>query len=123
MYGTVMRGMPNHDRIAGAQYLGDARTAPHYRLLTVGGQYPLMVRDDADGAAISVQLFLLTAEIWRGKVDCEPSGLVEGELELDDGRTVVVMLGDPAWLADRRDVSDITAHGGWARFVASIDGG
>ncbi|MEA2402188.1 MAG: allophanate hydrolase [Thermoleophilaceae bacterium] len=121
MYGTVMRGMPHHDRIAGAEYLGDARTLPAYRLLTVGGEYPLLL-PDAGGAAIDVQVFALTASIWRGKVDAEPTGLVEGEVELDDGRTVAIMLGDPDFVAGRDDVEDITAYGGWAAYVRASGG-
>jgi allophanate hydrolase len=117
MYGTVMRGMPHHDRIAGAEYLGDARTVPAYRLLTVGGDYPLLLPDSEDGAAIDVQVFSLTSGIWRGKVDAEPTGLVEGEVELEDGRTVAVMLGDPEFVAARDDVEDITAYGGWRAYV------
>ncbi|MEA2330131.1 MAG: allophanate hydrolase [Thermoleophilaceae bacterium] len=117
MYGTVMRGMPHHDRIAGSEYLGEARTVPAYRLLTVGGEYPLLVPDAEAGGSIDVQVFALTASIWRGKVDAEPTGLVEGEVALADGRTVAVMLGDPDFVAGRHDVEDITAHGGWRAYV------
>ncbi len=120
MYGTVMRGQPHHHRIDGAEYLRDARTAPRYRLLTVAGEYPLMVEaaDLATGGAIAVQVFSLTQSIWRGKVDREPDGLVEGEVLLDDGTTVAIMLGDPDWIAGRDDVEDITALGGWAAFAS-----
>jgi gamma-glutamylcyclotransferase (GGCT)/AIG2-like uncharacterized protein YtfP len=119
MYGTVMRGMEHHQRIDGAEYLREARTAPRYRLLTVGGAYPLMVEDEEAGGAIAVQVFSLTQSIWRGKVDREPEGLLEGEVELNDGSTVAIMLGDAAWIAGRDDVQDITSHGGWAAFVAA----
>ncbi|HEX4804305.1 MAG TPA: gamma-glutamylcyclotransferase [Conexibacter sp.] len=121
MYGTVMRGQPHHHRIDGAEYLRDGRTAPRYRLLTVGGEYPLMVEaaGEAAGGSIAVQVFSLTQSIWRGKVDREPEGLLEGEVELDDGSTVAIMLGDPAWLAGRDDVEDITSFGGWAAFAAA----
>ena len=119
MYGTVMRGMPDHHRIEGATFLREARTAPRYRLLAVGDAYPLMVpaAAPADGRSITLQIFALTPSIWRGKVDKEPDGLVEGEVELADGTAVAAMLGDPAWLAGRDDVEDITSWGGWAAFV------
>lgn len=120
MYGTVMRGQPHHHRIDGAEFLREARTAPRYRLLTVGGEYPLMVEasDGQTGGSIAVQVFSLTQSIWRGKVDREPEGLLEGEVELDDGSTVAIMLGDPEWIAGRDDVEDITSCGGWAAFAA-----
>jgi allophanate hydrolase len=121
MYGTVMRGQRHHHRIKGAEHLRDARTAPRYRLLTVAGEYPLMVEaaSPATGEAIAVQVFSLTQSIWRSKLDREPEGLLEGEVELEDGSTAAIMLGDPAWLAGRDDVQDITLHGGWAAFVAA----
>jgi gamma-glutamylcyclotransferase (GGCT)/AIG2-like uncharacterized protein YtfP len=117
MYGTVMRGMPHHDRIAGAGFLRDARTAPRYRLWTVGGEYPLMVPDGGAGGAIEVQLFSVPRSTWRSKVELEPEGLLEGEIELDDGRRVAAMLGDPDWSGGRDDVRDITSYGGWRAFV------
>ena len=117
MYGTVMRGMPHHDRIAGAEYLGDTRTRPEYRLVTVGGQYPLLLADAEAGGAIDVEVFAVTDEMWRGKVDREPEGLREGRAVLEDGREVALMLGDPAWVAARDDVEDITRYGGWRAYL------
>lgn len=117
MYGTVMRGMPHHDRIAGARFQRDGHTAPRYRLLAVDGAYPLMVEDESAGAAIAVQVFRVTDAMWRGKVDREPEGLREGTAVLDDGAKVAVMLGDPDWLAARAEVQDITSFGGWANYV------
>ncbi|HEX5146639.1 MAG TPA: gamma-glutamylcyclotransferase [Conexibacter sp.] len=121
MYGTVMRGQPHHHRIDGAELLRESRTAPRYRLLAVGGEYPLLVEATgaATGGSIAVQVFSLDAPTWRGKVDREPEGLLEGEAELEDGSTVAIMLGDPAWLAGRDDVEDITSYGGWAAFAAA----
>ena len=123
MYGTVMRGMPHHHRIAGARYVGDARTQPRYRLFAVDGEYPLMVESLERGGAIDVQVFSLTSAIWRAKVDREPDGLYEAAVLLQDGRTVAVMLGDAAWAEARDGVQDITSYGGWAAYLASRSSG
>ena len=119
MYGTVMRGMPNHQHLAGAAFLRESRTAPLYRLLSVRGEYPLLVRDQAQGHAIDVQVFDVPRSIWRRLVDAEPSGLVEGKVQLEDGCTAGAMLGDMQWIVGRDDVEDITDHGGWRAFVTA----
>lgn len=122
MYGTVMRGMPHHHRIAGAEYLGDARTRPEYRLVAVGGQYPLLLDAPENGGAITVEVFVVTAEMWQGKVDREPEGLQEGRALLEDGRAVTVMLGDLTWISARDDIEDITRFGGWRAYMGGRGG-
>lgn len=117
MYGTTLRGLPNHHRIAGAEFLREARTAPAYRMLSPDGTYPLLV-EDADGASFPCEVYRIPLSMWEAKVAHEPPGLVVGELALDDGSTVIGMLGDPVWLAEQHGVEDITAYGGWAGFAA-----
>ena len=41
VYGTLMRHEANHHYLRGATYLGRARTAPRYRLLSLGS-YPVL---------------------------------------------------------------------------------
>jgi len=43
VYGTLKRGGLNHHFLAGQKFLGEARTAPGYRLYSLG-DYPGMVR-------------------------------------------------------------------------------
>ena len=120
MYGTTMRGLPNHHRIEGSEFLGVAATAPIYRLLAVGGAYPLLVAArPGEGASIPCERYRIPRAMWDAKVAAEPCGLVVGEIALSDGTTVIGMLGDGAWLAERSDVEDITQHGGWAAFAAT----
>jgi gamma-glutamylcyclotransferase (GGCT)/AIG2-like uncharacterized protein YtfP len=56
-YGTLKRGSPSNGLIAGQQFLGEARTAPHYRLY-VSGPFPCLVEDHARGVSVR-------GEIWR----------------------------------------------------------
>lgn len=58
-YGSLRRGGVNHFRVAGQTFLGEAATAPTYRLIDLG-QYMGMVRDDATGVAIPGELWEVT---------------------------------------------------------------
>jgi gamma-glutamylcyclotransferase (GGCT)/AIG2-like uncharacterized protein YtfP len=57
LYGTLKRGHAGHGLIAAQEFLGEARTAPQYRLYD-RGRFPCLVEDRVRG--ISVR-----GEIWR----------------------------------------------------------
>jgi len=56
VYGTLKRGCANHHFLAEQKFIGEARTAPGFRLYNLGG-YPGMVAkaNDRDG---------VTGEVW-----------------------------------------------------------
>lgn len=65
VYGTLKRGCSNHPFLAGARFLGDARTVGGFRLYRLG-EYPGMVkvpedRDGVFGEVWSVSPEMLTA--------------------------------------------------------------
>jgi len=119
MYGTTMRGLPNHHRIEGCELVRAARTAPVYRMLSPDGTYPLLVEDPERGVSFPCEVYRIPLPMWEAKVAAEPPGLVVGEITLEDGERVTAMLADPAWLADQDDVEDISEHGGWAAYAAT----
>ncbi len=119
MYGTTMRGLSNHHRIAGAEFLREARTAAVYRMLSPDGSYPQLVEDAADGISFPCEVYRIPRAMWDAKVAAEPPGLVVSEILLDDRTSVLGMLGDREWLAEQEGVEDISAHGGWAAFARS----
>jgi gamma-glutamylcyclotransferase (GGCT)/AIG2-like uncharacterized protein YtfP len=57
VYGTLKRGLCNHALLAGQQFVGEARSLPHYRLYD-SGPYPCLVEDPQRGVAVR-------GEIWR----------------------------------------------------------
>ena len=57
IYGTLKRGHPNNSLIAGQEFVGEAQTAPHYRLYD-SGPFPCLVEDRQGGVAVR-------GEIWR----------------------------------------------------------
>ena len=121
IYGTTLRGLPNHHRIAGCELLRSGHTAASYRMVTPDGSYPLLIEDGTAGAAFPCEIYRIPRATWDAKVAAEPPGLVVGEIALDDGSTVIGMLADPTWLATLDGVTDITTHGGWAAYAATHD--
>ena len=56
VYGTLKRGGRNDFRIADQEFLGEATTAPRYRVFDLG-EHPGLVHDDTDGLAVHGELF------------------------------------------------------------------
>jgi gamma-glutamylaminecyclotransferase len=56
VYGTLKRGERNFFRLAGQEFLGEATTAPRYRVFDLG-EHPGLVRDEVNGLAIRGELF------------------------------------------------------------------
>ena len=59
--GTLMRGDVLHQNLDGARFISDARTAPRYRLYSIGDVHPGMI--DAPTAGVSVD-GEVTSSIW-----------------------------------------------------------
>jgi adenine/guanine/hypoxanthine permease len=61
--GTLMRGLELHGNLAGAELLEVTRTAPAYRVHSIGDVHPGMYRaDDDGGASISGELYAIPIE-------------------------------------------------------------
>ena len=116
--GAHLSGMPLNHQLTerGARLLGEARTAPHYRLFALDTQPPKpgVVRVEADGAALPGEVWLLSPAALGTFLAAIPQPMALGEVELDDGRAVVGFLCEPIALAGARD---ITAAGGWRAYL------
>lgn len=62
VYGTLKRGCSNHAQMAGAQFLGLARTPPGYRLYDLGG-YPAIVARPGDANAVVGEVWSVDPEV------------------------------------------------------------
>ncbi|MBY0457689.1 MAG: gamma-glutamylcyclotransferase [Gemmataceae bacterium] len=60
VYGTLKRGHRNHRLLADQTFLGEAVTAPRYRVADLG-PHPGLVYDDSDGLAVRGELFAVDA--------------------------------------------------------------
>lgn len=87
VYGTLLEGLPNHARMAGARLLGPARTRARYLLVDLGDHPGLMKGGSlaVAGEVYEVDAGLLAAlDEFEGHPHLftrEPVALVEGEAE------------------------------------------
>ena len=117
--GAHLSGMPLNHQLTerGARLLGAARTAPRYKLFALDTQPPKpgVVRVEAGGASLPGEVWLLSPAALGTFLAAIPQPMALGEVELDDGRTVVGFLCEPIALDGARD---ITAAGGWRAYLA-----
>jgi len=120
--GTLMRGLALHGNLAGAAFVEEARTAPRYRLYSIGDRHPGMfeVEPGEAGVAVAGELYRLPEAVWRRVEAGEPPDLYRGPVHLSDGRTVPGILY-PRRLAEGRH-PEISSFGGWRRYLASRGG-
>lgn len=115
--GTLMRGLALHCNLAGAEFLGEARTAPIYRLYSVDDRHPGMFDVASGGVSVVGELYRVSVAVWRRVMAGEPPGLYRGRVRLEDGREVYGILY-PRDLAENGQ-RDISAYGGWRAYRAS----
>lgn len=116
--GTLMRGLELNGNLlaVGASFVREARTAPIYRLWSIGDRHPAMMRVVTGGAAIAVEVWSVPAVGLTPILRQEPPGLCIGKIQLDDGSEVLGVLGEAILCEGQRE---ITAYGGWRAYVAS----
>jgi gamma-glutamylcyclotransferase (GGCT)/AIG2-like uncharacterized protein YtfP len=118
--GTLMRGLALHGNLDGATVLREARTAPVYRLFSIGDVHPGMFEVEAGGVAVAGELYRVPPDVWARVEAGEPEGLYRGRVRLEDGSEVWGILY-PRELAERRG-TDISHHGDWRRYSSVTRG-
>src|SRR5215213_3583927 len=105
--GTLMRGLALHANLAGAELLGEFRTAPRYRLYSIGDVHPGMFEVESGGVAVFGELYRIPDDVLRRVEAGEPPNLYRGPVQLEDGRVVDGILY-PRELAEghHRDISE-----------------
>lgn len=119
--GTLMRGLELNPNLldAGATFVREARTAPVYRLWSIGDRHPAMIRVAHGGASIALEVWSVPPEGLASILLKEPPGLCIGKVELEDGTQTLGVLGEPLLCEGMRE---ITAYGGWRAYVATRGG-
>ena len=118
--GTLMRGLKLNRNMGASEFLGEFRTAPYYRVHTINDVHPGMYRleeDEAGGASIWGELYMVDEATWSAIEAGEPPNLYRGTIELEDGRQVYGILY-PRALAEGH-YPEITAFGGWRAYMNS----
>jgi AGZA family xanthine/uracil permease-like MFS transporter len=115
--GTLMRGLPLHPNLVGAEFLEACETAPRYRLYSIGDVHPGMfeVGPDEDGIAVPGELYRLPEDVLERVEAGEPPHLYRGPVHLRDGRVVsgILFPRDKAEGIHR----DISSYGGWRTYA------
>lgn len=119
--GTLMRGLELNGNLlaADATFVRETRTAPVYRLWSIGDRHPAMLRVATGGVAIAVEVWDVPAAGLADILVKEPAGLCIGKVALEDGSETLGVLGEPALCEGQRE---ITEHGGWRTYVAAREG-
>ncbi len=131
--GTLMRGLELNPNLleVGATFLYESRTAPKYRLWSIGDVHPGMVRvheddDDNDGggrgrgASIELEVWSVPSAGIARVLNNEPPGLCIGKVLLANGDVVLGVLAEPALCVGRRE---ITGYGGWRAYRRVVEEG
>lgn len=114
--GSLMRGFALNQNLldARAEFLREAKTSANYRLWSIDDSYPAMLRDEVQGTNIDLEIWVLTPESLLEIVGKEPPGLCLGKVELQDGESVLGILGEP-YLCESKE--EITTWGGWRSYI------
>jgi allophanate hydrolase len=122
--GAHLTGLPlNPELLAlGAVYDRTVVTAPLYRLYALPGTVPPkpgLLRVAKGGHAIETEVWSMSPAAFGSFVSRIPSPLGIGTLQLADGTTPKGFLVEAVAVVDARDISE---HGGWRGYVATIAG-
>jgi gamma-glutamylcyclotransferase (GGCT)/AIG2-like uncharacterized protein YtfP len=112
--GTLMKGDVLHANLRGARFLGEAQTAPRYRLFSIGDIHPGMIPSKENGVSVAGEIYQLELEHLERLVAAEPQGLGIGVVELATGdRTLGIF-----WVAPDLPSTavDISHFGGWREY-------
>lgn len=121
--GAHLSGLPLNGELTslGARLLEATTTAPDYKLYALNGTMPakpgLLRIESGQGAAIEVEVWALPLAAFGAFMAGIAAPLSIGTVTLADGRGVKGFLVEAAAVADARD---ITALGGWRKFVSEI---
>jgi allophanate hydrolase len=121
--GAHLSGMPLNKQLTerGATLVGVAQTAPDYRFFALPGTVPPkpgLVRVEAGGGSrIALELWEMPVEHYGSFVALIPAPLGIGTLALADGRMVQGFLCEALATQGAQDISH---HGGWRSYMASL---
>jgi len=120
--GAHLSGLPLNGQLVerGATLREATQTAPHYRLHALPGTTPPkpgLLRVPVGGVAITVEVWDMPTEAVGSFLALIPPPLGLGSIELADGRQVHGFLCEAHALGG---ADDISAHGGWRAYLASL---
>ena len=120
--GAHLQGLPLNGQLLerGARLVASATTAPAYRLYALPGTTPRkpgLQRVAQGGVAIAVEVWAMPQRQLGSFLALIPPPLGLGSIELADGRHVHGFLCEAHAL---EGAADISHHGGWRAYLASL---
>lgn len=120
--GAHMSGLVLNSQLTsrGGVLLEATSTAAEYRFLLLAGgppQRPALVHVGEGGAAIEVEVWAMPHAALGELLGLIPAPLALGRCKLADGRWLTGFVGDASC---QQGASDISHHGSWRRFLASV---
>lgn len=119
--GAHLSGMPLNHQLTdlGGRFVRRTETADTYRLYALAGTVPpkpgLVQVAKSKGGRIEVEIWRLTPAGFGSFVAAVPAPMVIGTVRLADGSLAKGFLVEPIAI---EGATDITAHGGWRRYLA-----
>lgn len=120
--GAHLTGMPLNPELTGPGgfLLGEAKTAPSYRLYALAGTVPpkpgMILDPGFSGPGLTVEVWALPAAAFGSFVARIPAPLGIGKIALADGRQVSGFLCEAHALTG---AAEITSYGGWRAYRAA----
>ena len=116
--GTLMRGMKLHMNLCDSRFIAEIRTAPYYRIHSIGDVHPGMFEVESGGVSVAGEMFRMSDDIWRRVEAGEPPHLYKGPVRLSDGRTVDGIMFPRAQAEGRH--KDISGFSDWRAYIATL---
>jgi allophanate hydrolase len=117
--GAHLKDMPLHWQLTSrdARFVGEARTAPVYRLYAIADSVPPKpaLVHSGEGAAIALEIYELDMAAFGSFVAEVPPPLAIGTVTLEDGSLVKGFIAEPRATTGAEDITDL---GGWRAFIA-----
>ncbi len=124
--GHHLAGQPRNGDLTdcGGYLLARTTTSADYRLLRSGGATPVpaLVRATSAGAAIEVESWSVPSHAVPAILAGSSPSICLGQVTLADGSVQLGFVGGASIVTDP-DAVDITSHGGWRRYLASVAAG
>jgi allophanate hydrolase len=117
--GAHLQGQPLNWQLTerGGQLLQRTTSSAHYQLYALpDGKRPALVREEAQGTVIEVEVWSMPHSSFGSFVAGIPAPLGIGRVELADGRWISGFICDGFGLAGAENIS---AYGGWRNWLAS----
>eukprot|EP00850_Spirogloea_muscicola_P011043 SM000067S20320 [mRNA] locus=s67:302972:306144:+ [translate_table: standard] len=117
--GTLMRGLALNANLTdvSASFVREAETAGCYKLFSISGKYPGMIRASCnEGGKVAVEVWEVSGDGLTSILQKEPPGLTIGKVELSTGEEVLGVLAEPYAL---EGMEEITSYKGWKSYLSS----